>query len=196
MSGEEGKYLMRHFFDEWNKGDMDALNDIIEETVDSDFVNHSAVNIEGARGPEGVKNVFVSGRLPRRSHDHRRHRRGRRHGGDTLDFPRNTPGRVRGPRPHRSAGGDDGHQHRPHSERTVRRALVRDGQAWPDAPARCTDAPFDSDEAFHDLVEKYREIDIDEFILYWWREYALEYGYDRSVIERCADREMFEHLAT
>jgi alkanesulfonate monooxygenase SsuD/methylene tetrahydromethanopterin reductase-like flavin-dependent oxidoreductase (luciferase family) len=61
---------------------------------------------------------------------------------------------------------------------------------------RASDNPFDSDEAFHDFVGKYREIGIDEFIIYWWREDALEYGYDRSVVERCADREMLEHLAT
>jgi alkanesulfonate monooxygenase SsuD/methylene tetrahydromethanopterin reductase-like flavin-dependent oxidoreductase (luciferase family) len=61
---------------------------------------------------------------------------------------------------------------------------------------RASDDPFASDEAFHDFVGKYREIGIDEFIIFWWREDALEYGYDRSVVERCADREMLEHLAT
>lgn len=61
---------------------------------------------------------------------------------------------------------------------------------------RASDDPFDSDDAFHDFVGSYREIGIDEFIIYWWREDALEYGYDRSIVERCADREMIEHLAT
>jgi alkanesulfonate monooxygenase SsuD/methylene tetrahydromethanopterin reductase-like flavin-dependent oxidoreductase (luciferase family) len=61
---------------------------------------------------------------------------------------------------------------------------------------RASDAPFDSDGAFHDYVGRYREIGIDEFILYWWREDAIEYGYERSLVERCADREMIERLAT
>ena len=43
---------------------------------------------------------------------------------------------------------------------------------------------------------RYREIGIDEFILYWWREDAIEYGYERLVVERCANREMLEHLAS
>ena len=60
---------------------------------------------------------------------------------------------------------------------------------------RASDVPFDSDEAFHDFVGRYRAAGIDEFILYWWREEAIEYGYDRGVVERCADREMLEHLA-
>ena len=60
MSGEEGKNLMRYFIDEWNKGDVEALNDVIEETVDPDFVNHSAATLEDAWGQDGVKNVFGS----------------------------------------------------------------------------------------------------------------------------------------
>jgi len=32
---------------------------------------------------------------------------------------------------------------------------------------RASDAPFDSDDAFKDFVGRYREIGIDEFILYW-----------------------------
>lgn len=61
---------------------------------------------------------------------------------------------------------------------------------------RMVDKPFDSDDAFHDFVGKYREAGIDEFIFYWWREDALEYGYDRAIIERSVDRETLEHLAT
>jgi len=61
---------------------------------------------------------------------------------------------------------------------------------------RASDSPFDSDGAFQDFVGRYRKIGIDEFIIYWWREDAIEYGYERQVIERCADREMLEHLAT
>lgn len=61
---------------------------------------------------------------------------------------------------------------------------------------RASDLPFASDDAFHDFIGKYREIGIDEFIIYWWREDALEYGYDRSVVERCANRELLEHLST
>jgi steroid delta-isomerase-like uncharacterized protein len=57
MSGEEGKDLMRYFIDEWNKGDTEALNRVIDATVDPAFVNHSAAP-EDARGPDGVKNVF------------------------------------------------------------------------------------------------------------------------------------------
>jgi hypothetical protein len=61
---------------------------------------------------------------------------------------------------------------------------------------RMTDTPFASDDAFHDFVGRYREVGIDEFIFYWWREDALEYGYDRAVVERRVDRETLEHLAT
>ena len=61
---------------------------------------------------------------------------------------------------------------------------------------RASDAPFDSDDAFQDFVGRYREAGIDEFILYWWREDAIEYGYGRAVVDRCVDREMLEHLAT
>ncbi|MDP9351860.1 MAG: LLM class flavin-dependent oxidoreductase [Chloroflexota bacterium] len=57
------------------------------------------------------------------------------------------------------------------------------------------DTPFDSDDAFHDFVGRYREAGIDEFIFYWWREDATEYGYDRSIIQRCIDREIVERLA-
>ena len=60
MSGEEGKELMRYFIDGWNKGDMEALHDVIEETVDPDFVNHNAATFEDTRGQDGVKNVFGS----------------------------------------------------------------------------------------------------------------------------------------
>lgn len=35
-----------------------------------------------------------------------------------------------------------------------------------------------------------------DFIFYWWREDAIEYGYDRSVVERSLDRETLERLAT
>ena len=58
------------------------------------------------------------------------------------------------------------------------------------------DAPFDSDEAFHDFVGRYREAGIDEFIFYWWREEAALYGYDRGVIERSVDRQILERLVT
>jgi hypothetical protein len=58
------------------------------------------------------------------------------------------------------------------------------------------DKPFDSDDAFHDFVGRYREAGIDEFIFYWWWEDALEYGYDRALVERSADRETLERLAT
>jgi len=57
-------------------------------------------------------------------------------------------------------------------------------------------APFDSDEAFHDFVGRYREAVFNEFIFYWWREDALEYGYDRAVVDRSVDREMLERLVT
>ena len=63
--------------------------------------------------------------------------------------------------------------------------------AWPFMP----ETPFDSDDAFHDFVGRYREVGIDEFIFYWLREEALEYGYDRSMVERSADRATLERLA-
>ena len=60
MPAEENKVLMRRFIDGWNKGDMAALNRVIDETVDASFINHSAATPEDARGPDGVKNVFGS----------------------------------------------------------------------------------------------------------------------------------------
>ncbi len=70
--------------------------------------------------------------------------------------------------------------------------ITRSLLAWPFMPER----PFDSNDAFHDLVGRYREVRIDEFIFYWLVEEALEYGYDRSMVERCVDRETLERLAT
>jgi alkanesulfonate monooxygenase SsuD/methylene tetrahydromethanopterin reductase-like flavin-dependent oxidoreductase (luciferase family) len=61
---------------------------------------------------------------------------------------------------------------------------------------RMTGTPFDSDDAFQDFVGRYSEAGIDEFIFYWWREDALGYGYDRHIVERSADREILERLAT
>jgi len=63
--------------------------------------------------------------------------------------------------------------------------------AWPLMP----EAPFDSDDAFHSFVGRYREAGIDEFIFYWLRENALEYGYDGRMVERSADREILERIA-
>jgi alkanesulfonate monooxygenase SsuD/methylene tetrahydromethanopterin reductase-like flavin-dependent oxidoreductase (luciferase family) len=63
------------------------------------------------------------------------------------------------------------------------------------AQPRMPDAPFDSDDAFHDFVGRYREVGIDEFIFYWWREDTFEYGYDRAIVERSADRAILERLA-
>jgi hypothetical protein len=67
---------------------------------------------------------------------------------------------------------------------------------WGPKSLRASDNPFDSDEAFHDFVGKHRKIGIDEFIIYWWREDTVKYGYERSIVERCTDRGMLEHLAT
>ncbi|HET7271777.1 MAG TPA: LLM class flavin-dependent oxidoreductase, partial [Rubrobacter sp.] len=61
---------------------------------------------------------------------------------------------------------------------------------------RMVDSPFASDDAFHDFVGRYREAGINEFIFYWWREDAIEYGYDRSFVERSLDQETLERLAT
>jgi alkanesulfonate monooxygenase SsuD/methylene tetrahydromethanopterin reductase-like flavin-dependent oxidoreductase (luciferase family) len=70
--------------------------------------------------------------------------------------------------------------------------ITRSLLAWPFMP----ETPFDSNDAFHDLVGRYREVGIDEFIFDWLREEALEYGYDRSMFERSVDREKLERLAT
>jgi alkanesulfonate monooxygenase SsuD/methylene tetrahydromethanopterin reductase-like flavin-dependent oxidoreductase (luciferase family) len=70
--------------------------------------------------------------------------------------------------------------------------ITRSLLAWPFMP----ETPFDSNDAFHDLVGRYREVGIDEFIFYWLREEAIEYGYARSMVERCVDRETLERLAT
>jgi len=63
--------------------------------------------------------------------------------------------------------------------------------AWPFMP----ETPFDSDDAFHDFIGRYREAGIDEFIFYWLREEALEYGYDGSMVVRSVDRAILERLA-
>ena len=70
--------------------------------------------------------------------------------------------------------------------------ITRSLLAWPLMP----ETPFGSNDAFHDLVGRYREVGINEFIFYWLREEALEYGYDRSMVERSVDRETLERLAT
>jgi alkanesulfonate monooxygenase SsuD/methylene tetrahydromethanopterin reductase-like flavin-dependent oxidoreductase (luciferase family) len=70
--------------------------------------------------------------------------------------------------------------------------ITRSLLAWPFMP----ETPFDSNDAFHDLVGRYREVGIDEFTFYWLREEALEYGYDRSMFERSVDREKLERLTT
>lgn len=58
MTAEESKAIMRRFIDEWNKGDVEALNRFIDVSVDANFVNHSAADPDEARGPEGVKKAF------------------------------------------------------------------------------------------------------------------------------------------
>jgi predicted ester cyclase len=63
VSAEENKQLMRRFIEEWNKGDTQAPDVLIEETVDSDFVNHDAVGPGEGRGPEGVKKMFGAFRV-------------------------------------------------------------------------------------------------------------------------------------
>lgn len=70
--------------------------------------------------------------------------------------------------------------------------ITRSLLAWPFMP----ETPFDSNDAFLDFVGRYREVGTDEFLFYWLREEAIEYGYDRSMVERSADRETFERLAT
>lgn len=69
--------------------------------------------------------------------------------------------------------------------------ITRSLLAWPFMP----ETPFDSNDAFHDLVGRYREAGMNEFIFYWLREEALEYAYDRSMVERSAGRETLERLA-
>lgn len=59
MSADDSKRLMRDFIDEWNKGDTEALNRLIDEIVHPDFVNHNSASAEEARGPEGVKKMFA-----------------------------------------------------------------------------------------------------------------------------------------
>lgn len=70
--------------------------------------------------------------------------------------------------------------------------ITRSLLVWPFMP----ETPFDSNDAFHDLVGRYREARMNEFIFYWLREEALEYGYDRSMVERSVGRETLERLAT
>jgi len=69
--------------------------------------------------------------------------------------------------------------------------ITRSLLAWPFMP----ETPFDSDDAFHEFIGRYREVGIDEFIFYWLREEALECGYDRSMVERSAGRATLERLA-
>jgi steroid delta-isomerase-like uncharacterized protein len=59
MSVDDNKRLMHDFIDEWNKGDTEALDRLIDEIVHPDFVNHNSASAEEARGPEGVKKMFA-----------------------------------------------------------------------------------------------------------------------------------------
>lgn len=70
--------------------------------------------------------------------------------------------------------------------------ITRSLLVWPFVP----DAPFDSKDAFHDFVGRYREIGIDEFIFYWLREDMAEFSADRSWFARTADRDTLEWLVT
>jgi alkanesulfonate monooxygenase SsuD/methylene tetrahydromethanopterin reductase-like flavin-dependent oxidoreductase (luciferase family) len=70
--------------------------------------------------------------------------------------------------------------------------ITRSLLVWPFMP----ETPFDSNDAFHDLVGRYREARMNEFIFYWLREEALEYAYDRTMVECSVGRETLERLAT
>jgi steroid delta-isomerase-like uncharacterized protein len=56
---EENKALVRRFFEEvWNKGNMS----VIDEIIDSDFVQHDPAEPEEMRGPEGVRQFVQTNR--------------------------------------------------------------------------------------------------------------------------------------
>ncbi len=55
---KQSKVLVHRFIGRWNKADMEALNRVIDQTVDENFVNHSAASLEESRCPEDVKRVF------------------------------------------------------------------------------------------------------------------------------------------
>jgi steroid delta-isomerase-like uncharacterized protein len=56
---EENKALVRRFFEEvWNKGNMS----VIDEIIDSDFVQHDPTDPEEMRGPEGVRQFVQTNR--------------------------------------------------------------------------------------------------------------------------------------
>lgn len=61
---------------------------------------------------------------------------------------------------------------------------------------RMADSPFDSDGALEDFVGRYQEAGMDEFVIYWWREEALERGYDAGIARGCVDRNSLERIAT
>ena len=77
-------------------------------------------------------------------------------------------------------------------------ALGRD----PDAISRsflvgfAKDTPFASLDAFHEVVGRYREIGINEFIFYSVADEAREWAASRGLLGRWSDRAMLERVAT
>ena len=53
MSAEENKALMRRFWEVWEEGDIDRLDELLAP----DYVNHTLAAPDLPPGPEGVKEV-------------------------------------------------------------------------------------------------------------------------------------------
>jgi len=57
MSIEKNKLIIeRYYYEAWNKGNLKVLNDII----DSNYINHSPGIPDLARGPEGLKPIIMA----------------------------------------------------------------------------------------------------------------------------------------
>jgi len=54
MSAEENKTLVRRFYEEIDKGNIDAMDEMVAE----DYIDHSPVPFATARGLEGLKQTF------------------------------------------------------------------------------------------------------------------------------------------
>jgi ketosteroid isomerase-like protein len=105
MSAEENKALVRRFYEEIDKGNLEAMDELVAE----DYVDHNPPPFPGLKpGREGVKAVvrdLLEGdaRLP----PDRGSDRGGRQGGHPLDCDRNARGRSsRYPKDGQQAGDD------------------------------------------------------------------------------------------
>jgi len=56
MSIEKNKSIIERYYEAWNKGNLEVLDEII----DADYVNHNPGIPDLARGPDGLKPIIIA----------------------------------------------------------------------------------------------------------------------------------------